>query len=162
MEEFVSRHSQLASNKFMSIDDGLSTIEGKINKLARETEHLAVQVEIFGNIVSSLSNLSSSGSSADLFGADIFSSGFFSVGDNNRIDFGFFGTRKFISSHFLALIKKDRNGKTSRLTLMNKAIYLILEQRGLLALDEDSKGTKVTMAKRTKFIKNQLTVAVFL
>lgn len=161
MEEFVSRHSHLTLNKVMSIGDGLSMLEGKVDKLARKTEDLAVQVEILGNIVSSLSNLSYPGSSANLFGAGpstgagLLSSGSFSVGDN-RIDLEFSGTRRFISSHFPALIKKDINGKTNRVTPMDKIIYLIREQKSLLALDEDSEETKATKTKSAKFIKNQL------
>ncbi|KAG2197305.1 hypothetical protein INT46_001812 [Mucor plumbeus] len=154
MEEFVSRHSHLTLNKVMSIGDGLSMLEGKVDKLARKTEDLAVQVEILGNSVSSLSNLSSTGSSTNLFGADFLSSGSFSAGDN-RIDLGFSGARRFISSHFPALIKKDINGKTNRVTPMDKIMYLIREQRGLLALDEDSEETKATKTKSAKFIKNQ-------
>ena len=160
MEEFVSRHSHLTLNKVMSIGDGLSMLEGKVDKLARKTEDLAVQAEILGNSVSSLSNLSSPGSSTNLFGAgpstgaDFLSSGSFSAGEN-RIDLGFSGAKRLISSHFPALTKKDINGKTNRITPMDKVMYLIREQRGLLALDEDSEETKATKTKSAKFIKNQ-------
>ena len=117
-------------------------------KLARKTEDLAVQVEILGTIVSSLGSLSPTG-------AGLFPPGSFSNG-GKEVDLDFSGAARTILSNFPCLQKKDVNGKTIRITPMNRVMYFIRKQKGLLPRDDDSDERKSSKAKQAKLIKNQL------